>query len=303
MFFLSILDGNWDYVKHVVGGISTNVTKSNAIPLLCSLLPPLAVPCRPMFRQQLSLLETQNLLSFPLCSFLHRLFRIYVQDPSVPVQPQPVNHSSLAQVMSCKCAYVAEMMTWSCLNRESLTHSFLSFSITPLYPGRAVMWPGWLSDFYFTVQWKPWDIWSAVPASPPLTGITSWGGCLFTERIWWAGKDIHSVKALKSLSGWVQIPLAFNKSSFWQFWTGFLGPGRFGPAGRDSDLLLWVIERRTLLKPPEWRSLGKEMSNSRGLELIDRNRKFLSFGTRFIQIKKMRGCKSHFHIFYWWKHL
>lgn len=64
-----------------------------------------------MFSQHLSLLETQNRLSFPLCSLLHRLFRIHVQDPRVPVQLQPVNHPSLAQMMSCKCAYVAEMMT------------------------------------------------------------------------------------------------------------------------------------------------------------------------------------------------
>lgn len=83
------------------------------------------------------------------------------------------------------------------------------------------MWPSWQSDFYFVVPWKQWDIWTGLLASPPLTGIASWGGCLLAERIWWAGKDIHSVKALKSLSGWVQIPLTFNKSSFWQFWMGF----------------------------------------------------------------------------------
>lgn len=42
------------------------------------------------------------------------------------------------------------------------------------------------------------------------------GGGLLTERIWWAGKDIHSTKALKSLF-WVDAnPLTFNNSSFWQ---------------------------------------------------------------------------------------
>lgn len=108
------------------------------------------------------------------------------------------------------------MRTWLCLNRESLIPCFSS--PCPLWiRGALSCGLGRRSDFYFIIPWKQWDIWTGVLASQPLTGIA----CLLAVRIWWAGKDIHSVKALKSFSGWVQIPLAFNKSAFWQFWMGF----------------------------------------------------------------------------------
>lgn len=133
-------------MKRVVGGISTNATKSNAadnLIFLSVLLTAAPTGCSLQNHVQATPKSFRNPESALIPSLLSSAsFRIHVQDPSVPVQLQPVNHPSLAQMMSCKCAYVAEMMTCSCLNRESLTHSFLSSSISPLYPGRAVMWPG-----------------------------------------------------------------------------------------------------------------------------------------------------------------
>lgn len=136
----------------------------------------------------------------------------------------------------------------------------------------------------FISAWQPWDIWALVTAGlnadRDCISVGVWRGWgLLTERIWWAGKDIHSAKALKSLF-WVDAnPFTFN-SSFWQqrgqFWMRFW-LGLLGPAGRERDLTFPASKRGAYVKTAKWLTPVKEKekkghydSKKRNLRLIDK---------------------------------
>lgn len=101
---------------------------------------------------------------------------------------------------------------------ESLTH----YVFTSLYPSvsRTVCHVTCVTISSvvasFLSAWQPWNIWTLVTvglsADRHCISVGVWrgwrgGGFLLTERIRWAGKDIHSAKALKSVFiGWTQIP-------------------------------------------------------------------------------------------------
>lgn len=85
----------------------------------------------------------------------------------------------------------------------------------------------------FTSVWQPWDSWPLVSAGLSADrhciAVGVWRGG--SERIWWAGKDIHSTKALKSLF-WVDAnPITFNSSSVWQ---------QLASSGRVSGRACWA---------------------------------------------------------------
>lgn len=109
----------------------------------------------------------------------------------------------------------------------------------------------------FISTWQPWDSWtghcSRRPGLSPHSqciAVGVWG--LLTERIWWAGKDIHYTKALKSLF-WVDAnPLTFNNSSFWQQWASSGRVSGWACWARQSLAGICLSEQGTRLKAAEW---------------------------------------------------
>lgn len=118
----------------------------------------------------------------------------------------------------------------------------------PLYVGQFVMWPVWQSALLWGVLFQP-DNHAAVglrslrALALIVIALLSVYGALLTERIWWAGKDIHSTKALKSLF-WVNAnPLTFNNSSFWQ---------QRASSGRVSGWACWARQDMAGICLSEW---------------------------------------------------
>lgn len=152
---------------------------------------------------------------------------------------------------------------------ESLTH----YVFTSLYPSvsRTVCHVTCVTISSavasFLSAWQPWNIWTLVTvglsADRHCISVGIWrgwrgGGVLLTERIRWAGKDIHSAKALKSVFiGWTQIPSQLFLAATSQFWMGFW-LGLLGPAGRDRDLTFPASKRGAYVKSTEWLTTVKK---------------------------------------------
>lgn len=155
---------------------------------------------------------------------------------------------------------------------ESLTH----YVFTSLYPSvsRTVCHVTCVTISSavasFLSAWQPWNIWTLVTvglsADRHCISVGIWrgwrgGGVLLTERIRWAGKDIHSAKALKSVFiGWTQIPshsTALSGSNE-PVLDRFLAGPLLGPAGRDRDLTFPASKRGAYVKTTEWLTTVKK---------------------------------------------
>lgn len=134
----------------------------------------------------------------------------------------------------------------SAIYSESLSHSVFSCPRPLLYLGQFIMWPvsqSALRRRVFISAWQPRDTWTLVcpgPSRPWLSLHCCWcpgrvmcgggGGVVNGERIWWAGKDIHSTKELRvSILGGCKSP-HIQQQLFLAVLDGFLA-GPAGPAG------------------------------------------------------------------------
>jgi len=138
-----------------------------------------------------------------------------------------------------------------------------------LYLGQCVMWP----------------VWQPVVES----FVSTMRNCIaVTERIWWAGKDIHSTKALKSFLGRMQIPshstTALSGSS-----------GRFsGRACRAPRAMAGIFLSEYVGREPVWKQLKGwcQLEETLTVLYLKRNMKFIdklalafSFGCSYLNSK------------------
>ncbi len=172
------------------------------------------------------------------------------------------------------------VLIMSAIYSESLTHSVFSsphpsVSRTVCHVTRVTVCSVVES---FISAWQPWDSWTPVSAGLSAghhrIAVGVWGGWLLTERIWWAGKDIHSTKALKSLF-WVDAnPLTFNNSSFWQ---------QRASSGRVSGWACWARQAMAGICLSEWVSREPIWMAER-LTSVKRDSLSLSFEKRNLKL-------------------